>query len=39
MNGHDGTIDINLYKDDYFAFREYLDKLDLKQYSAIDKEQ
>lgn len=30
MNGHDNTIDINLYNDTYTAFREYLDNLDIK---------
>lgn len=35
MNGHDDSIDINLYKDDYTAFRDYLDRLDLTQDSAI----
>lgn len=29
MNGYNGTIDINLYKDDYIAFKDYLSRLDL----------
>lgn len=36
MNGHDDTIDINLYKDDYLGFTDYINNLDLTKDSAKD---
>ena len=34
INGHEDDVDINLYKDDYSAFIDYLNQINLKQDST-----